>query len=106
MAVCPDCSGSGAFSYPCKKCDGTGVFLSPKTGKQVGKCRLCGGSGRFFPQFKEDKERPLKSLPTVVGSVVGLGKFETGWKDIRGEKQDDTRELSSRRTQDRFCRLG
>lgn len=62
MAVCPDCSGTGAFSYPCKKCGGTGMFNSPKTGKQIGKCRLCGGTGRFYPRFKEDKDRPLKTF--------------------------------------------
>ena len=72
MATCLECNGTGAFSYPCKKCSGTGVFTNATTGKQVGACRLCGGSGRFFPIFKADKNRPLKTFhfPYVVHTLA------------------------------------
>jgi DnaJ-class molecular chaperone len=59
---CPTCGGSGLFSYPCKKCHGSGKYVHPNTGKEVGDCNLCGGSGRFYP---EDRKRG--------------GRFKMGW---------------------------
>lgn len=52
-AECPSCGGLGAFSYPCKRCGGTGKFKDPRTGKAIGDCDGCRGTGRFVPAPKE-----------------------------------------------------
>lgn len=48
---CKACNGTGLFSYPCKKCGGTGDYKHPKTDRVIGICRLCDGSGRFYPKL-------------------------------------------------------
>jgi hypothetical protein len=50
--TCPKCSGTGAFSYPCRACRGTGSHTNPRNGKPIGTCTLCEGSGRFYPLYK------------------------------------------------------
>jgi len=66
-SICPECRGLGAFSYECNRCNGTGIFSNPLSDSPSGKCRQCGGSGRFFPQWKASEEHPLKTfrLPFV-----------------------------------------
>lgn len=66
MSQCPECMGSGAFSYPCKKCNGMGE--SSNCSSPVVKCHSCGGSGRFYPKYRQKYGEVLKGLkfPFVV----------------------------------------
>jgi DnaJ-class molecular chaperone len=48
---CSGCDGTGAFSYPCRKCDGSGRYI--RGGKDRGECNLCKGGGRFYPENKK-----------------------------------------------------
>lgn len=51
--TCPACGGLGVFSYPCKRCGGIGKFKDPRTGKALGNCDGCRGTGRFVPVPKD-----------------------------------------------------
>jgi len=68
MAACPECRGTGAFSYPCRNCNGSGKFTTARG--VVGKCYMCGGTGRFYPKF-DQKERKLTGLsfPFVIHTL-------------------------------------
>lgn len=50
--TCPECDGEGVFWLPCRKCNGTGDYKHPRSGKVVGACNLCGGTGHFYPVYK------------------------------------------------------
>ena len=52
MVKCPTCEGVGLFSFPCKKCGGTGKYFHPKARRVVGECNLCHGTGKFYPKNK------------------------------------------------------
>lgn len=74
MAKCPQCNGEGAFSYPCKKCNGSGEFVRPD-GVSEGNCRVCGGSGRFYPIWKGDRTLNTFNFPFTI-RVLPSGKEE------------------------------
>lgn len=57
LAACAGCNGTGAQSIACNGCRGTGQEKNPKTGKNVGECRVCLGSGRFYPAAKRSGMR-------------------------------------------------
>lgn len=61
-STCPTCKGVGAFSYECNRCTGTGKFRDPQTNEVRGNCRQCGGSGRFYPQWKASTDHPVKTF--------------------------------------------
>jgi len=61
MVDCEICNGSGIHYYSCKKCHGTGNYMHSATKKVIGKCNLCGGSGKFYPRYK-----PFKSFPATM----------------------------------------
>jgi DnaJ-class molecular chaperone len=65
MKICRVCHGEGAFSYPCKKCEGTGIFGNSLE-KGTTRCRVCGGTGRFYPLWKEEKVLKTFDFPYVV----------------------------------------
>jgi hypothetical protein len=69
VATCPQCNGEGAFSYPCKKCNGTGKFVHPVSQKIEGECRVCGGSGRFYPIWKGDRTIKTFNFPYVIRTL-------------------------------------
>ena len=65
MAICHACRGEGAFSYPCKDCNGTGVFTN--NGHEKGReCRTCRGSGRFYPPWKGMVSLTTFEFPYVI----------------------------------------
>lgn len=74
MKICPQCMGEGAFSYPCKKCDGAGTFISV-VDQVVVSCRVCGGTGRFFPIWKGDRSLKSFNFPFII-RVLPSGKEE------------------------------
>jgi len=49
---CIECLGDGMFWVACKRCNGTGKYTHVETGKIVGECYGCGGTGRFYPKYK------------------------------------------------------
>lgn len=59
QVACQHCGGQGLVRYPCKKCSGTGDYKHPKTGKIVGKCYSCNGSGWFYPEDKRPTKHPF-----------------------------------------------
>lgn len=59
QVTCQHCSGQGLVRYPCKKCSGTGGYKHPKTGKVIGKCYRCNGSGWFYPENKRPAAHPF-----------------------------------------------
>ena len=66
MSACPDCYGTGAFSYECRNCGGSGEYTKAN-GRVMGECYMCGGTGRFYPKF-DQKKRTLAGLsfPFVI----------------------------------------
>ena len=46
--TCPACGGDRVKSYPCNRCEGTGKYKHPKSGKIIGECRGCKGTGKFY----------------------------------------------------------
>lgn len=75
MAICLQCSGEGAFSYPCKKCNGTGEFVNSDTLKVEDVCRMCGGTGRFYPIWKGDRTLKTFNFPFII-RILPSGKEE------------------------------
>jgi hypothetical protein len=86
--ICDACNGSGLFSYPCKKCGGSGEYS--RNGKVIGECNLCHGSGRFYPENR----RPLRGIFDVryIPGTMKLGipckKCGSGqfWVPVMGDK--------------------
>lgn len=91
--TCPDCDGSGVFSYPCRTCKGKGKLPNPKTGKMIIECPSCEGSGRFYPEAKggefiysiafkiiKGKQRKVHKCRRCAGwgEVLGVRKYEDG----------------------------
>lgn len=74
MTVCSSCNGSGAFSYECRYCEGTGNI---KKDSGETKCGYCFGTGRFYPQFKQKKDAKIKtfSLPFIVFELPNKKKI-------------------------------
>jgi len=52
---CPECDGDGKFWVDCKKCSGSGRYMHPRTGKDIGECYACAGTGRFYPPYKQQR---------------------------------------------------
>lgn len=55
---CVECRGEGIVNYPCKRCGGTGRYKHPKTGRDVGECHGCKGTGVFYPENKRMRKTP------------------------------------------------
>ena len=81
--TCDDCNGIGLFSYPCKKCNGSGKYS--RHGKVIGECNLCEGSGRFYPENK----RPwwLRGPYSANKYIPGTMKFGIPCKKCGGSGQ-------------------
>jgi DnaJ-class molecular chaperone len=71
---CPDCLGTGRLSYPCNRCNATGVYK--RGDREVGKCFKCDGKGRFFPK---PKRRPHVFYSWMTGNF-----FHEPCKKCRG----------------------
>ena len=72
--ACPDCQGTGAFSYACRGCWGTGSNTSPRDGKVIGKCNMCGGSGRFYPPYKGPRVSRITWIPVYKDITLSNGQ--------------------------------
>lgn len=73
VADCDKCEGSGIHFYPCKKCQGSGEYKHPRTGKAVGKCNLCGGTGRFYPRYQQrSHSRTTNAFRSFFESIHSL----------------------------------
>jgi DnaJ-class molecular chaperone len=79
--VCDACNGIGLFSYPCKKCGGSGEYS--RNGKIIGECNLCHGSGRFYPENK----RPLRGFCDAFRYIPGTMKLGITCKKCNGHGQ-------------------
>jgi len=75
---CGDCFGTGIFSYPCKKCGGSGEYS--RNGKVIGECNLCNGSGRFYPENKN----PLRGFFYTIKYIPGTMKKAIACKRCDG----------------------
>jgi len=100
MSKCRDCDGTGAFSYPCRYCEGSGKI--EKRDMAVD-CGYCFGSGMFYPQFKQKKGTKIKtfSLPFVV-LKLGNGKsiFAYKCKACRGTGEHKSNNSQGKRNRD------
>jgi hypothetical protein len=68
---CPECQGTGVFSYPCKRCGGSGRYKHPVSKVDIGECRACKGSGRFYPENKRQKFRvEYAFVPYIPGTKM------------------------------------
>ncbi len=76
--TCDACNGTGLFSYPCKKCGGSGEYS--RNGKVIGECNLCHGSGRFYPENK----RPLRGFYDAFKYIPGTMKLGITCKKCNG----------------------
>lgn len=65
--ACDACNGTGLFSYPCKKCGGSGEYS--RNGKVAGECNLCHGSGRFYPENKRPSRRFHDAFRYIPGTM-------------------------------------
>jgi len=91
MATCKRCGGCGMVRYPCKRCGGDGKYKHPRSGKVVGECHRCKGSGWFYPEDKRRHRGTFGVFERVVyipgtdrparkcGACNGLGR---SWQEI------------------------
>ena len=61
-AECDACGGTGLTRYPCNRCQGTGDYKHPRTGKVAGECYGCKGTGWFYPERKGYKPLQYRNL--------------------------------------------
>lgn len=59
---CKLCGGDGLEFYKCNRCGGTGKYINPNSGKEVGDCYKCKGTGKFYP-FKKKSPIGFASWP-------------------------------------------
>lgn len=84
MKICRACGGEGAFSYPCNKCDGSGIFGNSSE-KGLTKCRVCGGTGRFYPIWKGTESLKTFDFPYVIRKMPsGEERFVHRCRSCRG----------------------
>ena len=72
--TCPTCNGDKLMSHPCKHCNGTGQYTHPKTGKIVGECRRCKGTGKFYPWNKRQNASHFSFFERVPNYIPGTQK--------------------------------
>jgi len=70
---CSECEGSGLLSYPCNRCGGTGRYKHPRTGKDVGECFGCKGSGKFYPKSKSYRDGWFLRVPRYIPRTKAIG---------------------------------
>jgi DnaJ-class molecular chaperone len=85
--ACKVCGGDGLKFYPCKKCEGTGKYRHPKSGKVVGECYQCNGTGKFYPFGKIKKSGFGYFFDTMMNDapyVPGTRKIGVNCPDCNG----------------------
>lgn len=83
-APCSKCGGTGLVRYPCKHCDGTGRYIH-STGKDIGECRRCKGTGWFYPFSKRPS---LFFSYNYAKNVPGTDKEGVPCRNCHGTGED------------------
>jgi len=67
LVTCMHCGGAGLLRYKCKWCE-SGTYRHPKTGKLMGPCRSCKGTGWFYPYNKPERGRYHHKVVYIPGT--------------------------------------